>query len=506
MNNAERVIVNTSAQYIRTIINLCLSLYSTRLILIALGVGDYGIYVLVAGTISLLSFVVNALVVTTQRYMSFYKGKNEFEKLKEVFCNSMFIHLTMGVVVALIIEIIGMFLFDSFFNITLDRTSAAKFVFHCVTLMFLLSFLTAPFRALLISHENIVYISFIDVLDGFLKLFIALVIASAQIERLKLYAGLLCVIQVFNFFALSIYDGIKYKECVFPRFRLFSVRYIKEIFTFASWTIYSVGCIVGRTQGVSLILNKFFSVAVNAAYGVALQVNGALSFLSQSVMNAMNPQIVKAEGAGDRNRMLRLAEIESKFCFLLISMIVIPCIFEMPAILELWLSEVPEHTVMFCRFIVLSSMIDQLTIGLGTANQAIGKIREYSLAVNTVKVISLLPIVVVLFVKKNLIFVMSIYALFELLCAILRLVFLKKTAGLSIIGYVRKVFLLEVVPVLSAVFVSIFSVTYFNFKFRFLLTILLSICAVALFTFMFGLYYDEKGFVRKIFHRVVKNA
>ena len=288
-----------------------------------------------------------------------------------------FIHLFLGIAIAIIIEFISIFLFDGFFNIESGRISAAKIVYHCVTLMLIMSFLTAPFRALLISHENIIYITIIDVLDGILRLIIAVAIAYASIDRLILYAELLCLIGLFNFIAFFIYDKRKYLECVLPKFNNIKLSYLREISSFAGWTIYSVGCIAGRTQGISIILNKFFSVAVNAAFGVALHVSSALSFLSHSVMNAMNPQIVKAEGAGNRERMLRLAEIESKFCFLLIGMIIIPCIFEMPSILKIWLKDVPEHTVLFCRFILLTSLVDQLTIGLGTANQAIGNIRDY---------------------------------------------------------------------------------------------------------------------------------
>ncbi len=401
MDNAQRVVINTLAQYIRTAINLCLSLYSTRLVLSALGVDDYGIYTLIAGVVSLLAFVVNAMVVTTQRYMSFYNGKGDVEKLKEIFTNSVFIHILLGIIVALIIEGVGIFLFDGFFNIEPSRIDAAKIVYHCVTIMLVLSFLTAPFRALLISHENIVFISIIDVLDGILRVAIAVAISSVSVDRLIIYAELLCLIQLLNFLAFSIYDKRNYEECVLPRVKDVKINYLREISSFAGWTIYSVGCIAGRTQGVSIILNKFFSVAVNAAFGVALHVSGALSFLSHSVINAMNPQIMKAEGAGNRERMLRLAEMESKFCFLLIGMIVIPCIFEMPGLLSIWLKEVPEYAVLFCRFILLTSMVDQLTIGLGAANQAIGDIRNYSITVNSIKLLTLVPILIYWFISSN---------------------------------------------------------------------------------------------------------
>ncbi|MBQ2372890.1 MAG: hypothetical protein II289_06925, partial [Bacteroidales bacterium] len=170
MDNSSRVMVNTAAQYGRTVINLCLSLVSARLILGALGVSDYGIYTLIAGIISLLSFVINALVVTTQRFLSFYSGKGDQGKVREMFANSLFIHFIMALLFGTVFELLGNTLFDGFFNISPDRIDAAKTVYHIVTVNVMLSFVTAPFRALLIAHENIVFISAVDVLDAVMRL------------------------------------------------------------------------------------------------------------------------------------------------------------------------------------------------------------------------------------------------------------------------------------------------------------------------------------------------
>ena len=394
MDNSSRVMVNTAAQYGRTVINLCLSLVSARLILGALGVSDYGIYTLIAGIISLLSFVINALVVTTQRFLSFYSGKGDQGKVREMFANSLFIHILMALLFGTVFELLGNTLFDGFFNISPDRIDAAETVYHIVTVNVMLSFVTAPFRALLIAHENIVFISAVDVLDAVMRLVIAILITHCESDRLVVYALFLCGISLMNFLVYAFYDLRKYDECVIPRRSMINAETIREMGGFAGWTIYSIFCITGRTQGVAVIINKFFSVAVNAAYGVGMQVNAAIAFLSQSVVNAINPQIMKAEGAGDRRRMIRLSEIESKLCFMLLSMFLIPCIFEMPALLNIWLGKVPEYSVYFCRGLLLASVVDQLTIGLGAANQAIGKIRAYSLTVNTIKFLTI-PVIII---------------------------------------------------------------------------------------------------------------
>ena len=504
MNNSTRIVVNTAVQYTRTAINLCLSLYSTRLILAALGADDYGIYTLIAGVVSLLSFVVNALVITTQRYISFYTGRGEKEKLKEVFANSLVIHLVLAVAVAVLIEVVGIFLFRGFFNIAPERMQAAYVVFHIVTVMLLVTFITAPFRALLIAHENIVYISIIDVMDGVLKLLAAMMIIHTSADRLILYAVCLCGIQLFNFSAFSIYDKSKYAECVFPRRSLLKRGYVKEISRFAGWTVYSVGCITGRTQGVSILLNKFFSTAVNGAFGIGLQVQGALSFLNSSVMNAMNPQVIKAEGAGGHKKMLRMAEMESKACFLLLSMVAIPCIFEMPLLLDVWLVKVPEHDVFFCRFIVLTAIIDQLTIGLGTANQATGNIKNYSLAVNSIKLFTIVPIAVGFIINRSLLLCMVVYALFEFICAMARLVFLRQSAGLSIRHFAVKVFAREIIPIVAVMLVSYGMTQIPYFRFRFVVTIIAGVVTMVVAALLTGLCDDEKKIVQQLINHTIR--
>lgn len=498
MQASKRVVINIGAQYIRSVINLCLSLYSTRLVLGALGVSDYGIYTLIAGTVSLLSFVVNAMVVTTQRYMSFYAGKNDVSKLKSVFNTSFFLHVFIGLFAVGIIEIVGLFLFDGFLNIAPNRIEVAKNIYHLTTIIIFLSFISSPFRALLISHENIVYISMIDIIDGVLKLLIAIVVTYSSLDKLVLYVSLLCGIQLFNFVAFYIYDKYKYDECKTIKLKLFQKDYVKELLSFAGWTIYSIGCITGRTQGLAIVVNKFFGVLVNAAFGLALQVNGALAFVSQSLLNAMNPQIMKAEGGGNRPRMLRLSEIESKFSFFLLSILVIPCIVEMPHLLNIWLGVVPEFAVYFCRFVLLATLIDQLTIGLGTANQAIGNIKVYSLFVNTTKLLTVIVLIVTLLINEDVYVTMWCYVIVEFICVIIRLVYMSVTAGVSVRGFVERVFMKEVIPTLCIVAISCCVAKVSNGQFSFILTFISSIVVAIITIPLFGLCDDEKQIVNRL--------
>ena len=205
MINSQRVFVNTLAQYLRTIINMALSLYTVRIVLIALGQSDFGIYSLVAGVVSLLSFVTSSLVITTQRFVSFYQGKGDTDSVRRIFNNSLIIHMALGIVVMCVLQILSPFLFNGFLNIAPERLDAAVFIFQMVILMLFLSFITAPFRALLISHENIVYISVIDVLDGLLKVALVSLLLQVHTDKLQFYGIIMTAIQLFNFLCVLLH-------------------------------------------------------------------------------------------------------------------------------------------------------------------------------------------------------------------------------------------------------------------------------------------------------------
>lgn len=439
-SNSTRLIVNTGAQYCRTIINLVLSLYSTRLILNALGLDDYGIFTLIGGIISMLAFITNAMVSTTQRFLSYHQSKSDINLQQQVFSNSILMHLGISCIVLILLEITGIFLFNGFLNIPIDRIYAAKIVYQCAIFMILISFMSAPFKALLISHENIVYTSIIEVCDGILKVIIAVILTIFGTDKLILYSILMLGIVLLDFIAFSFYDFRRYKECTFPRFSDFKKEYVYSMSSFIGWQLYSTGCIIGRTQGTALILNKFFGTIINASFGIALQMSAAISVISTALITAINPQIVKAEGGGDRDRMLRLAEVASKFSFLLLAMLVIPIIFKLDDIIFLWLGEVPKYSTLFCSVILVTSLIDQMTSGLGYANQAIGNIGMYSLTINTIKILTLPCITFLLYNGCPLGIAIWSYAFLELICALSRLPFLKHTGNLKIITFVNNVF------------------------------------------------------------------
>ena len=447
MDTKKRIVVNTLAQNVRSVLNMILSLYATRIVLNLLG-DDYGLYALVAGVIAMLGFITNAMVISTQRYLSFLYGKGELEGVRKVFSNSLMLQMAFALFVVLVFFLAEPLIFSHILKIPAERVEVASQVFHLMLCTLFFSFLIAPYRALFVARENIVYISVIDVLQGALMLGLVFTLYWITFDRLLTYTAFILFITVFCYVAFLLYSLWRYPEsCFFPRLRDFDRESLKGMSNFAGWTVYSTACIVGRLQGMQVVLNQFFMLSVNKAYGVAMQVSGAITFVASSVMNAMNPRIVKAEGAGDRQKMLLLATSSCKFAFLLLALVVVPLVYEMPNVFRLWLGHVPEHAVTFARLLLLSSLCDQLTIGLGTANQAIGQIRNFSLLINTTKLLTL-PLAWLLFhYGFSIRCVMVAYLLIEALCMLIRIPFLRYTAGLSVGDFLQRVFLRVAMPV-----------------------------------------------------------
>lgn len=502
MKPSDRVVFNTTVQYLRTGLSLLISLYTTRLILDALGIENYGIYSLVGGIVSMLSFLQSSLAGTTQRFLSFHQGEDNMVLQKKIFNNSVITQLFISSILIIILVALTPFLFGGFLNIPAERTEAAIWVYYCMLGSLFFTMQATPYVATLIAHENIFFATVIQLTETFLKIPVALSLMWFQVDSLKLYGVLLVGVQILSFSLYFLYSRKKYNETKEFSFSAFDIKIFKQMFSFAGWVMYSSGCIAGRTQGIALVLNKFFGTALNAAYGLAFTVSSQLSFLSSSIGNAINPQIIKAEGAGDRKRMLRLAEISSKFSFLMLALVSIPAILEMNSLLSIWLKVVPEYAVLFSQLVVLANLLDQLTTGLVTANKAIGDIKYYSLIVNTTKLLTLPVSILGLYLGLPVYTVMIFFVLFEFICAMIRLPFLKNTGGMSILGFSKRVFRKLIIPFTSTLIMVLIYMHFVSFKWSFIGTFFISLIILPLSAYFFGLCDDEKVIIDTLLAKI----
>lgn len=496
MNPTKLIIVNTVVQYFRTFVCMVIMLFTTRILMQVLGHSNYGLYSVVGSIVFMIGFITNSLASSTQRFLSYSHGLNDKRELRAIFANAFYVHLFMAFAIALVMGCLAK-VFVGNLNIKLEQYDAAWFVYFAVLIMVLITFITAPIRALYIARENILYVSVVEVIDATIKLAGALLLSVISFDSLKTYALFMVLVSVFNLLAYASYALQKYEECHVPMPSEITKLYIRKLTGFAVWNIYNVGSTVLRVQGVAIIINRFLGTLVNAAYGVALQVSNAVSFIALSILNAMNPQIMKAEGANNRDRMLMLATKESKYSVLVLSALLIPLIIEMPGILSFWLGNVPEYAVMFCQFILIDLVIDQLTIGLTTANQAIGRIRNYSLLTSTVRLLTLPAAWLCLKAGLPPISVMICYIGINVVIGFIRVPFLQLTAGLNVTAYLKEVMLNTVLPIAGIILVSwLMVVACPAFMFRFVVTEIVAVAVGVALIYVFALNAEERDWVK----------
>lgn len=504
MKPAHKIAFNTIVLYIRVLLTGGITLYTTRLVLDALGMEDYGIYSLVAGIVAMLAFLNSAMTVSTQRYLSYYEGKKDLSKQKSIFSNSLLLHFATGILILIAMEIAGLFLFDGFLHINTDRIAAARISYRMMEFAVFFAIISVPFTASLNAHEDMLLLAAVNVVEVLLRLaLVLLVFYIQQNERLVFYSLSNALVSLVAFALYVIICRLRYKECTLKIHKYVNRKEINELKSFTGWNLFGSLCGVIRNQGLSVVLNVFCGLVLNAAYAIANQLGSYLSFFSTSVLQTMNPQIMKSEGNNDRKRMLRLSMTTSKLAFFLFATIAVPSIFEIKELLNWWLKEIPSYTEAFCILILTGTLVNLLTVGLQSAVQATGKIKAYQITVGTL-LLMVLPLAFLL-LKMGFppysILVGSI--IIEFIACISRLFFLKRIAGLSLKEYFNRVFRKELFPLLIIVSVCFLVTTNITLNGRFVITFFLAFVFFLPSVYFIGLCPDEKAAVSEILGKVV---
>ena len=492
MKAAKRIATNTAILYIRLIITAGIAFYTTRLILAELGSADYGIFSLLIGIVLMLSFLNPAMAASTQRFLSFYQGSGEVGKEQETFSNSFILHAVIGLLVVLLLAGIGPFLFSGFLNIPADRIPASKTVYTIMMVMMFINIVAVPFQGLLVSREQMGLMAVVAISESLLKLGAALLLPLISQDKLVVFSLLTAAISVTAFLFFAIYCTRAYPTMAIKK-QLVNLAGIRKLAGFTGWNSFGTFCILARTQGLAIILNLFFGPLVNASYAIANQINSQFLFFSGTMIKALNPQIMKSEGAGDRKRMLRLSLIGSKSGLFLLSFIAIPCLFEMETLIGIWLKETPAYTITFCQLILIGSLCKQLTVGLQSAIQAGGEIRHYHLIIGAILLLNV-PLAYLLIISGvPPPTVMLSYIGIELVACAGRIIVSNKAISLQINGYLRKVVYKGLVPV-TLYCILCFAITYFfNFPGRFVLTFTVLPLIFITTVYYFGLDADERA-------------
>ena len=360
-------------------ITVFFSLYTTRLILASLGASDFGVFNIVGGAITMLGFLNSTMANATQRFMSYAEGANDLLKKKQVFNVSMVLHIGVALLTGLILLAAMYPLFNGIFNIQQDRIFAAKVIYLSLIVSTMFTIVNVPYDAVMNAHENMLYYSLIGIFESLLKLIVAFACVYTTSDKLIVYGILMAIIPFVTLTIMKIYCHHKYAECFIGFRQYWSKQLVKDIASFSGWNFLTAISSLASYYGVGLVLNHFFGTILNAAQGIANQVNGQMSAFSLNLMKAVNPIIVKRAGAKDVEAMNKATLASGKYSTLLIVFFAVPFILEMHFVLAIWLKDVPEWTSLFCALQLVITIICQMTSSAATAIYAEGNIKWYAI-------------------------------------------------------------------------------------------------------------------------------
>ena len=384
MSDNSRIAKNTIFMYGRMAITMLVGLYTSRVVLRVLGVEDYGLYNVIGGIIALFTVLNNALINTTSRFITVSLAKEKALGTRQTFNMAFLMHCAVALFLIVIGETIGLWYLHHKLVIPVGREFAAEWLYQFTIIAAVLSTVNVPYNACIVAHEKINVFAILQVIDSVLKLGIVFVIQVAPYDKLIFYAVLMLLVTVFNFMFNYVYCHKKFEEVKFLFF--WSRERFKEILKFIGWALVGNFSNMFYTQGINLMLNAFCGPAVNAARGIAVQVQGVVAQMANNVQTAINPQIIKTYSINDLDRMHMLICASSRFCYYLLLLFSLPIMLEANYILHLWLGVVPAHTVNFIRLTLMTVLLDAFINPMFTANLASGKLNIYYIPVSVVSV------------------------------------------------------------------------------------------------------------------------
>ncbi len=480
-------------------------LYASRIVLNVLGVKDYGIYSVVGGVVVLFGFFNAAMTTATERFLAFDIGRNENEKLRNTFNATVIIHICIALLVLLLAETIGLWFVMNKLNVPEARMDAVFWVYQFSIFTFLVTVLQVPFNALIIAREEMNVYAMLSIAEVILKLFAVFLLTVVAFDKLTLYAGLLFLLATLIALCYRIYCLKNFEESKFKWF--YDKEYFVSLISYSGWNLFGNIAVVAKGQGTNMLLNIFFGTVVNAAYGITMQVQGAVNTFVVSFQTAANPQIYKTFAQGDIAQMQKLMFQVSKFSYFVLFILVCPIIYNIDFILKWWLENPPVYASIFITLTLSNLLIETISQALITGALATGKIKWYQIVVGLTLCLNLpLNYIVFKFIPDP---VMYIYVaiLLSVVTLFLRLRFLKSMISLDVMRFFKDV-LFPVISITAICGGLIYLLYYFNItSASFLELILVSALIVVLCLIVIvlvGLKKSEKAMIKSLITNRIK--
>lgn len=433
--NNKRIAKNTLFLYFRMLFIMAVSLYTSRVVLSTLGIEDFGIYNVVGGIVGMFSFINGAMTTGTQRYLNYAIGINDFAQTRKVFNTCINIHFFLAAIIFFLAETIGLWFFFTQMNIPDSRMNAAFWVYQFSIFTAGIMIISVPYNAVIIAHERMNIFAYISIVEVVGKLGIVYLLLIGNADRLILYAFLMLCIQIGIRFLYGVYCKKHFPETVFLFVKDWKLT--KEMLGFTGWNLWGGCAHIAFTHGVNILLNIFFGPSVNAARGIAIQVQNAVSQFATNFQTALNPQIIKSYALHDYIYMHKLVYRSSKFSFFLLFFLSLPILLETNVILSIWLENVPQYTVTFIRLILWIAIIDAISNPLMTSATATGKVKIYQSVCGGILLLIVPASYIVLKLGASPSSVFIVHLSIGFLTFLTRLCIIHKLIGLSIEKYFR---------------------------------------------------------------------
>lgn len=503
--NNRRIAKNTMMLYFRMILTMIVSLYTSRVILNTLGVEDYGIYNVVGGVVSMFAFFNSAMSSATQRFLSFEIGKGDFAQLRKTFNATQIIHIGIAGVIFILAETVGLWFVKTYLVIPPERLEAAIWVYHFSVLSFMVSIIQVPYNATIIAHERMNVYAYVSIIEVSLKLLIVFMLTWITYDKLKLY-GILHFGVVFIIAAIyRVYTRSNFEESKFEFVK--DQKLYKTLISYSGWNLFGNIAGVAKGQGVNILLNIFYGPVVNAARGIAMQVQAAVNSFVSNFQMAVNPQIIKSYAADEREYMYSLVIRGSKFSFYLLFILSLPIMIEVDQILKLWLKTVPEYSSIFTILVLVIILIDCVSGPLMTAIQATGKIKVYQAVVGSLLML-ILPISYFL-LKLGYSPEITLYVniVISIIALSFRLYLVWKLLEFPIKRFVEEIILKNILIVLLSFSLPLLIRTSMDEHFiRLIVIVFVTLIWNAVIIFSLGLQKSEKAIVIRGINKILKRT
>ena len=435
---SRRIAKNTLMLYVRMLFLMLVGFYTSRIVLEALGENDFGIYNVVGGVVAMFTMISGTLNSAVSRFITFELGKGEDAQINKVYSTAVTIQLLLALIVVILAEPAGLWFIRNKMTIDPARIPAAIWVLQFSLLAFVVNLMSVPQMASITAYEKMSAYAYIGIFDGLMRLGVAMLILHSSFDRLIAYSALMAGVVILVRMAYGIYCRMNFPEC---RYRpVFDLPLVREMFSFAGWNFIGVTSGVLRDHGGNILVNVFFGTALNAARGVAVQLNGAVQGFVTNFMTAVNPQITKSYASGDRDYMLSLVQKSSRMSFFLLFVIALPLLFNTEYLLGIWLKEVPMQSASFVRLFLIFALSESLSNSLITAQLATGNIKRYQIIVGGLQLMNLPVSYVCLKAGAPAESTVAVSIAISQICLVARLLLLKSMVGLSPGEFIRKVY------------------------------------------------------------------